>query len=102
MTSYLRQDVVAEPLINRWYATAHLISPMTAPLLVANGHLPTLRSFVAAPMIHVNALKNPEMQGGAFIDYGPERVEEIKGLIAATQQVQAPLLAFAEAVKELD
>jgi len=100
--SYLRQDVVAEPLINRWYATAYLVSPMTAPLMVANGHLPTLRSFASAPMVHVNALKNPEMQGGAYIAYGTERVGEIEALIAETQQVQAPLLAFAEAVKELD
>jgi len=102
MNSYLRQDIVAEPLINRWYATAYLVSPMTAPLMVANGHLPTMRSFASAPMIHVNALKNPEMQGGAYIAHGPERVEEIKSLIAATQQIQAPLLSFAEAVKELD
>jgi len=102
MNSYLRQDVVAEPLINRWYATAYLVSPMTAPLMVANGHLPTLHSFASAPMIHVNALKNPEMQGGAYIAYGPERVDEIKSLIAETKQVQASLLAFAEAVKDLD
>jgi hypothetical protein len=91
MNSYLRQDVVAEPLINRWYATAYLVSPMTAPLMVANGHLPTLRSFASAPMVHVNALKNPEMQGGAYIAYGPERVAEIRSLIAERQQMQVPL-----------
>jgi L-ascorbate metabolism protein UlaG (beta-lactamase superfamily) len=102
VTAYLRQDVVAEPLINRWYATAYLISPMTGPMLVANGNLPTMRSFVAAPMVHVNALKNPEMQGGAYIAYGPERAAEIKALIETTQQAQGPLIAFADAVKELD
>jgi L-ascorbate metabolism protein UlaG (beta-lactamase superfamily) len=99
---YLRQDTLAEPLVNRWYATSYLISPMTAPMMVANAHLPTLRSFVAAPMVHVSALKNPEMQGGNYIDYGPERVDDIKALIATTQTVQAPLLRFADAVKQLD
>src|SRR3954466_16067267 len=102
MNGYLRQDVMTEPLVNRWYATAYLMSPMTAPMLVANSHLPTMRSFAAAPMVHVNALKNPEMQGGQYIAYGAERVGEVKELIAETQRVQAPLLEFAEAVRELD
>jgi hypothetical protein len=59
MNSYLRQNVVAEPLINRWYATAYLISPMTAPLMVANGHLPTLRSFASASMVHQSWMYGP-------------------------------------------
>jgi L-ascorbate metabolism protein UlaG (beta-lactamase superfamily) len=61
-----------------------------------------LKSFVAAPMVHVNALNNLEMQGGAYIAYGPERVEEIKTLIADTERLQGPMLVFANAVKELD
>src|SRR4051812_41643125 len=95
MNAYLRPDVMTEPLVNRWYCTAYLVSPMTAPMLVANSHLPTMRSFAAAPMVHVNALKNPEMQGGAYIAYGAERVGEIKQLIDETQRIQAPLLTFA-------
>jgi L-ascorbate metabolism protein UlaG (beta-lactamase superfamily) len=101
-TAYLRPDVMAEPLVNRWYATSYLISPMTAPLMVANRHIPTMRSFVSAPQLHVNALKNPEMSGGAYISYGADRVDEIKAVLAETQQTQAPLIAFAEAVAELD
>ena len=36
---YLRQDVVAEPLFNQWYAWSYLISPMTAAMYIANSHL---------------------------------------------------------------
>jgi L-ascorbate metabolism protein UlaG (beta-lactamase superfamily) len=100
--AYLRPDVIAEPLVNRWYATSFLVSPMTAPRLVALSHLPTMRSFVMAPMVHIKALADPGMSGGSYIGYPAERVDEIKALIAETLSVQAPLLAFSDAITDLE
>jgi L-ascorbate metabolism protein UlaG (beta-lactamase superfamily) len=99
---YLRHDVMAEPLFNRWYAWPYLIAPQTAAMYVANWHLKIMQSFVAAPHTHASALKNPAMIGGPFMNYDAGRVGEVKALLNKTVESQADLLEFAEAVKALD
>ena len=99
---YLRQNVQLEPLFNQWYAWIHLIAPATAAMNIANSHLKIMKSYVAAPQIHANAVKNPAMLGGPFIDYEGGRVEEIRKLIAKVEKEQAHMLAFAESVRSLD
>ncbi len=99
---FLKQNVALEPLYNRWYAWWYLVSPATAPLFVANLHVKLMQSFVATPAIHVAALKNPELMGGPYINYGVERVAEVKELLEWTQREQAGSLRFAQAVAELD
>ena len=58
-----------EPLINQWYAWPSLISPASAAIFIANSHIRIMQSFVAAPQVHVSALKNSAMRGGPFINY---------------------------------
>lgn len=99
---YLKQGVVAEPLFNQWYAWSYLISPATAAMCIANLHLKIMRSFVAAPQVHVAMLKNPAMIGGPFINYDAGRVGGIQALIDQTVKDNAHMLEFAEAVKTLD
>jgi L-ascorbate metabolism protein UlaG (beta-lactamase superfamily) len=99
---YLRPNVVAEPLVDRWYAWSHLVSPATAAMNIAHRHLKIMESFVNAPQVHVAAVANPKMLGGPFINYGPDRVPEIRALIAQTKQDRAQMLAFAGAIEELD
>ena len=99
---YLRPNVVAEPLFNDWYAWAYLISPVTAAMYVANFHLKIMQSFVSAPQLHVNALKNPEMIGGPYINYGPERANDVQALMQKTIKGQAALLELAKAVIALE
>jgi L-ascorbate metabolism protein UlaG (beta-lactamase superfamily) len=99
---YLRPNMVAEPLIDQWYAWAHLISPATAAMNILGRHLAIMESYVRAPQVHVAAVKNPQMLGGPFIDYDHIRTDEIRGLIARTKRDRAPMIAFAEAVKQLD
>jgi L-ascorbate metabolism protein UlaG (beta-lactamase superfamily) len=99
---YLKQNVVIEPLFNQWYAWSYLISPATAAMCIANLHLKIMQSFVAAPQIHVNALKNLGMIGGPFINYPASRVDDIKALIEKTQTEQAHMLELAEAIKTFD
>ncbi|MDY7229487.1 MBL fold metallo-hydrolase [Hyalangium rubrum] len=99
---FLKQNVALEPLYNRWYAWCYLVSPATAPLVVANLHVKIMQSFVANPAIHVAALKNPELMGGPYLNYGVERVPEIKELLEWTLKEQARSIQFAQAVAELD
>lgn len=99
---YLKQNLMAEPLINQWYAWSYLVSPATSSMYMANSHLKIMQSFVASPQVHVAALKNPEMIGGPFINYEPTRAAEIKALLEKTSRDAGPLLELAEAIKTLD
>lgn len=99
---YFKSNVLVEPLINQWYAWSYLISPATAPMYIKNSHLKVMQSFVSAPKLHISALKNPELQGGQFINYDESKVYEIKDLIEKTKQEQADMLEFADSVKTLD
>jgi L-ascorbate metabolism protein UlaG (beta-lactamase superfamily) len=99
---YLRPNVFIEPLFNQWYAWPLLIAPHTAAMNIANLHLNIMKSYVAAPQIHANAVKNPALLGGPFIDYNGGRVSEIKSLISKTTKEQAHMMEFADSVKRLD
>ncbi len=98
---YLKPNVVIEPLVDKWYAWSHLISPATAAMNIAGRHLEIMQSYLLAPHIHVQAVKNPKMRGGPFMDIPVNRVADVKALQQATLQNLLPL-QFAKAVKELD
>ena len=99
---YLKPNVQCEPLFNQWYAWTHLIAPHTAAMFIANLHLKIMKSYVAAPQIHANAVKNPAMLGGPFIDYEGGRVTEIKTLAESTAKDYAHMIDFADSVKAVD
>jgi len=99
---YFRQNVQVEPLIESWYAWSHLISPATAAMNIVDRHLKIMQSYVQSPQVHAAAVKNPAMLGGPFIDYDGKRVDEIQALIDKTKREQAQMIAFSEAIKQLD
>lgn len=99
---YLRSNVQIEPLIDQWYAWSHLISPATAARNITDRHLKIMDSYINAPQIHANAVKNPRMMGGPFIDYDGKRVDEIKALREQIKQKRAHLLQLSAALHELD
>jgi L-ascorbate metabolism protein UlaG (beta-lactamase superfamily) len=99
---YFKQNIVAEPLFNQWYAWPYLIPPASAAMYIANSHVKIMESFVNAPLAHVSALKNPAMRGGPFIDYGPQKATEIRALLDKTVKEQSDMIEFASAVHKLD
>ncbi|WP_438711345.1 MBL fold metallo-hydrolase [Aquimarina muelleri] len=99
---YLKPNLVIEPLFDNWYAWSHLISPATAAMNVSDRHLKIMSSYIQAPTAHASAVKNPKMLGGPFIDYEGKRVDEIEKLRNETLENQKNLIAFREAVKDLD
>ena len=98
---YLKQNVLVEPLFNQWYAWPYLISPVTAAMYIVN-HLKIMQSFVAAPQVHVAALKNPAMRGGPFINYDASKAPGIKALIEKTNADHASLLELATAIHRMN
>lgn len=99
---YLKPNVQVEPLVNQWYAWSHIVAPAQAAMNFANLHLKIMKSYVNAPQVHANAVKNPALLGGPFIDYQGGRIDEIRDLIDRTTKEQAHMIRFAESVKALD
>ncbi|MVT11429.1 MBL fold metallo-hydrolase [Chitinophaga tropicalis] len=99
---YLKPNVIIEPLIERWYAWTHLVSPATAAMNIAGRHLKIMNSYIQAPQIHAAAVLNPKMLGGPFMDYGGKRVDEVRKLRSKTLERQAKSIELADAIKELD
>lgn len=95
----LKSDVVIEPLVERWYAWSHLISPATASLNVPYRHLTLLESFVSAPDVHAAACQNPSLRGGPFVDLPASAVDDVRALITQTKERQAKQIEFGEALR---
>lgn len=99
---FLKPNVMIEPLYNQWYAWSGLIAPATSAMFIANWHLKVMQSFIAAPQVHVAALKNQGMLGGPFINYGIERAADVRALAEKTRREQAHMLELAEAIRTFD
>ena len=82
---YLQSTIKAEPLIWQWYAWPYLISPLTAACNIVERHLKIMQSYVQNPQIHAQAVKDPKLLGGPFIDLKGKKVEEVKELIHQTK-----------------
>ncbi|HET8892370.1 MAG TPA: MBL fold metallo-hydrolase [Candidatus Angelobacter sp.] len=99
---YLRQNVQVEPLVDQWYAWPHLIPPATTARNIVHRHFKIMDSYISAPQVHANAVKNPKMLGGPFIDYGGKRVDDIRELRECTKRNRAALLELSAAIDSLD
>jgi L-ascorbate metabolism protein UlaG (beta-lactamase superfamily) len=99
---YLRTNVVIEPLVNSWYAWSHLVSPATAALNIVKRQMDIMESYINNPEAHAQAVLNPKMLGGPFMDFGRQRVDEIKELMEKTMEERSPMFELARAIKELN
>ncbi|GEO09535.1 MBL fold metallo-hydrolase [Segetibacter aerophilus] len=99
---YLKPNVVLEPLVDKWYAWSHLISPATAAMNIVSRHLTIIDSYLSAPSIHAEAVLNPKMRGGPFMDFQGGRIDEVEALQKETVEKQEKVIQFAKAIKELD
>jgi L-ascorbate metabolism protein UlaG (beta-lactamase superfamily) len=99
---YFKPNVVIEPLMDRWYAWSHLISAPTAAMNIKSRHLSIMESYITSPEIHAEAVLNPLLRGGPFIDVEGDRADDIEALMLTTMEKQKDLLELAAAIKHLD
>ncbi len=95
---YLRSNVVVEPLVDSWYAWAHLIPPHTAARNISERHLRIMESFISNPEAHVAAVADPKLRGGPFIDLPASRADEVRALRDRTLQRRSRLVAFSQTI----
>ena len=99
---YLKPTIKIEPLIWQWYAWPYLIPPLTAGCNIVERHLKIMQSYVQNPQIHSQAVKDPKLLGGPFIDLEGQKVEEVKELINQTKIDCEKLITLNNSFKELD
>ncbi len=99
---YLKPNVVIEPLVDNWYAWSHLVSPPTAAMNTVGRHIEIMDSYILAPDVHRQAVLNPKMRGGPFMDLGGKRVDEVTALKEKIMTRSARMFELAKAIKELD
>lgn len=99
---YLRPNVMFEPLVDGWYAWAHLIPPATAARNLTERHLKIMQSYIDSPETHAAAVKNPALLGGPFMDFNGERVEDVKRLRDRTVAKRRRLIELSGAIEKLD
>jgi len=59
-------------------------------------------SYIESPETHASAVKNPALLGGPFMDFGGERVEDVKRLRERTVKKRARLVELSQAIAKLD
>jgi L-ascorbate metabolism protein UlaG (beta-lactamase superfamily) len=99
---YLKPNVMIEPLVDGWYAWAHLIPPATAARNLTERHLKIMESYIATPESHQAAVKNPTLLGGPFMDLGENRVDEVRELRERTLRERSHLVRLSGALERLD
>lgn len=96
----LHDSTVAEPLVNRWEAWAHLIPPVPASLHLREYQIKLLKSYLADPQVHAEVCGNPKLRSGPFVDVPPARAGEVKEFLERTEDNLAANLKLAQATME--
>jgi hypothetical protein len=99
---YLKSNVMAEPLVDGWYAWTHLIPPATAARNLTERHIRIMDSYIASPETHEAAVRNPALLGGPFMDLGRNRVDEVKALRDRTLNQRSHLVSLSRSIEQLD
>lgn len=98
---YLKSSVKFEPLIWQWYAWLYLISPITCSKLMSK-HIRLMESYIAAPDVHYQAAKNPNLLGGSFIGIEQKLSYKVEALLNQHKEQCKELLKLADAFKSFD
>jgi L-ascorbate metabolism protein UlaG (beta-lactamase superfamily) len=80
-SGYLRAELAVVPLIDRWYAWSHLLSPATYALNIVRRYIPMLASFIEAPDLHAEAVRDKALLGGPFVNLPPSAVDDAQLLL---------------------
>ena len=97
---FLRSNAIIEPLVDRFYAWMHIVSPAAAALNLAKVQVPLLESYLQNPQVHLAASANPALRGGYFVNVEESRSMEVATLLDTIKRDRADMLAFADAIAE--
>lgn len=99
---FLKPEIKLEPLVCKFYAWPHLVSPAQLAMNITYRLLPLLESFAANPNVHVAANEDPAMFGGPFVCLTEADVARVREIIDETRVGCADLIKLAQDLKSLD
>jgi L-ascorbate metabolism protein UlaG (beta-lactamase superfamily) len=99
---YLRSNILAEPLVDGWYAWTHLIPPAPAARNLTERHLNIMESYIECPEAHDAAVGDPKLLGGPYMDLGRNRVDDVKALRDRTLRDRKNLIELSRSIEKLD
>lgn len=99
---YLREQTKIEPLVCRWYAWSHLVSPVQQALNIVYRYLPALKSFITNPRAHITALRDSTVFAGPYLNLSQEYVVSARELLDETLHRCAPIRRLAEDIISFD
>lgn len=98
---HLKDGLIAEPLINSWYAWPMLIAPATLSMITSRLHLRILESYLRAPQVHAAAARHGSLRGGMYLDCD-DAVGQVRELVDGTRKSMADNLDLAAAIGDLE
>jgi L-ascorbate metabolism protein UlaG (beta-lactamase superfamily) len=103
MTSYyLKQNVAVNPLLNQWYVTLPIATPVVYALRLVKIQIPIMESYISNPTLHQDASKRTEMLGGPFVNYADDKSVEMNQLLTHIKTKHNHLLTLAQGILTLD
>src|SRR6266404_3542428 len=81
----LGKSTTAEPLVNRYTAWSHVLSPVPFSLHLQHYQLNILRNYLEDPNVHFQACRNPKLRSGPLVDIPAERAPEVAAFLADTE-----------------
>ena len=99
---YLRPNIMAEPLVDGWYAWTHLIPPATAARNLTERHLKIMESYLECSEAHDAAVQDPKMVGGPYMDFNRNREDDVRALRDRTIQERNDLIELSRSIDKLD
>jgi L-ascorbate metabolism protein UlaG (beta-lactamase superfamily) len=96
-TPYRLDDSTAvEPLVNKFVAWSHVMSPVPYSLHLQHYQLGVLRSYLEDPQVHARACEDPKLRSGPFVDVPAARAGEVAAFLAETEATHAASLRLAD------
>ncbi|MDP3936326.1 MAG: MBL fold metallo-hydrolase [Alphaproteobacteria bacterium] len=98
---YLKSNIQIMPTVCDWYAWTHLINPITAACNIVQRHLRIMSSFLEEPEIHREALKDPMMIGGPFMDVPGDNILLVQEILNKTKNTARKYLLIYDALMNI-
>jgi L-ascorbate metabolism protein UlaG (beta-lactamase superfamily) len=96
----LSNSTVVEPLVNKWLAWSHLISPVPSSLHLLHYQIKLLKSYLEDPKVHLAACRDPKMRSGNFVDIPCERASEVEDFLLDIEIQADENIKFAKTITE--
>lgn len=92
----LSDFTLVEPLVNKWAAWSHLISPVPCSFHLKNFQIELLKSYLSDPQVHTQACLDPKMRSGRFVAIPAKRAPEVRSFLADSEIKLRDNLALAQ------